>query len=114
MYRERSKILNDWKEYIKKVAKAAEDLLKGCEVYAFGSAVSDRLTAASDIDVLVIAESLPKGLMERAKVKGEIERLANLPPYHPIQIHLVTRNETKHSSIYSKATKESLKVTHLP
>lgn len=83
MYRERLEILKDWKEYVGRIKAAAEGLLKGCEVHAFGSVISGGLTAASDIDVLVIAESLPKTLMERAKVKGEIERLANLPPYHP-------------------------------
>lgn len=92
------------------VARAAESLLKSCEVYMFGSAASGALTAASDIDILVIAESLPQSIMERAKVKEEIERLANLPPHHPIQIHLATKNEAKHSSIYSEATKESLKI----
>jgi len=110
LYRERSEILKNWKRYVNEVARAAESLLKNCEVYSFGSAVRGKLTAASDIDVLIIAEDLPQNLMERAKVKGEIERLANLPPYHPIQIHLITRNEAKNSSIYSKATEEGLKI----
>lgn len=86
---------------MKKVEKAAETLLKKPEFYVFGSAVNGELTAASDIDVLITTEDLPKTLIERAKIKEEIERLANLPLYHPIQIHLVTRDEAKHSSIYS-------------
>jgi len=80
LYRERLEILKDWTKYVNEVAKAAESLLKSCEVYAFGSTTNGELTAASDIDILVIAENLPQSLMERAKVKGEIERLANLPP----------------------------------
>jgi len=114
LYRERLEILKHWKKYVDEVAKAAESLLKSFEVYAFGSTASGELTAASDIDILIIAENLPQSLMERAKVKEEIERLANLPPYHPIQIHLVTKNEAKHSSIYSKAAKESLKIKFNP
>jgi predicted nucleotidyltransferase len=104
LYKERLEILKDWKEYVNKITKAAKDLLQSCEVYAFGSAVSSGLTAASDIDVLIVTENLPNTLMKRAKVKEEIEQLANLPPHHPIQIHLVTRKEAKQSSIYSKVS----------
>ncbi|MFQ6076556.1 MAG: nucleotidyltransferase domain-containing protein [Candidatus Bathyarchaeia archaeon] len=111
MYRERLEILENWKGYVRRVAVAAVTLLEGCEVYAFGSIISGRRTAASDIDVLVMAESLPDALMERAKVKEDVEKLAGLPPYHPIQIHLVTKDETRHSSIYSKAVREGQKLT---
>mgnify|MGYP001029503469 CR=1 FL=1 len=89
------------------VERAAKTFLKSCEVYSFGSAATGRLTAASDIDILVVAESLPQSIIERAKIKEEIERLANLPFYHPIQIHLATENEVERSSIYSKAANRS-------
>lgn len=105
MYRERSKILKNWKENVGNVASAAHSLLRNCEVYAFGSAISGKLTAASDIDVLIIAEDLPKKIMKRAELKVRIEGLANLPPYHPIQIHLIERDELKRSSIYSEVAK---------
>jgi len=109
-HRERLEILKSWKQSAGRIAAAAESLLKGCEVYAFGSSVSGGVTAASDIDILIAAESLPKTLMGRAKIKEEMERLAKLPPHHPIQIHLVTKDEAKHSSIYSQTIRESLKI----
>jgi predicted nucleotidyltransferase len=65
------------------------------------------MTAASDIDVLIITESLPKTLRERAEIKDAIERTACLPAYHPIQIHLLTKDEVRHSSVFLKIIKES-------
>ncbi len=109
MYRERSKILKNWKENVEKVASGAHSLLKNCEVYAFGSAITGRLTAASDIDVLIIAEDLPKKIMKRAKLKVRIERLAKLPACHPIQIHLIEKDELKRSSIYSEVARNEQK-----
>jgi len=78
LYGERLEILKNWKEHVENIAKAARSLFKECEVYAFGSVVHGTPTAASDVDVLIIVESLPKGLMERAELKGQIERMANL------------------------------------
>ncbi|MCP8308005.1 MAG: nucleotidyltransferase domain-containing protein [archaeon] len=110
LYEERLEILKNWKEYVKRIAGVSEKLLEGCEVYVFGSAIKGMLTAASDIDVLIVTENLPKKILERARVKDEIERLACLPPYHPIQIHLLTKEEAKHSSIYYKIIKESIRI----
>lgn len=108
MYMERSKILKNWKEHVQNISKAAHSLLRNCEVYAFGSAASRCLTAASDIDVLIIAEGLPKRLIKRAELKVKIEIMANLPAYHPIQIHLLEKNEAKCSSVYSRVNKENI------
>jgi len=110
LYRERLEILKNWKEYVKRITGATEKLFKDYEVYVFGSAIKGRLTAASDIDVLVITENLPKKILERARVKEKIERLAGLPPYHPIQLHLLTKDEARHSSIYSEIIKESIRI----
>jgi hypothetical protein len=48
--------------------------------------------------------------MERAKLKAKIEELAGLLLYQPIQIHLVTKNEVRRSSVYSAAIEEGWKI----
>ncbi|MGQ9469690.1 MAG: nucleotidyltransferase domain-containing protein [Nitrososphaerales archaeon] len=110
MYRERLEIIKNWKEYLKRITWAAKKFLEDCEVYAFGSAIKGKLIAASDIDVLIITENLPKTILERARVKEKIEKLARLPPYHPVQMHLITKDEARRSSIYSKIIKENIRV----
>ncbi len=87
--------LRGWRKYLEILVRAASDVCSGCEVYVFGGAAEDRLTALSDIDVLIVtSEGLDR---ERsAKIRGEILWRAfdyGLPLDYPVEIHLVTRRE---------------------
>ena len=107
--REQARLRREWRPLAEAVAEAAEKLLGECEVYVFGSVAEGRQTAASDVDVLIIAEKLPQKPSERRTLKIRIEDEANLPEYHPVQIHLITKEEAKENPIY----KNILKGTHI-
>ncbi|MHA1833884.1 MAG: nucleotidyltransferase domain-containing protein, partial [Candidatus Baldrarchaeia archaeon] len=55
----RADIVRNWKNAVKKVAKAISDVLPDAEIYVFGSAVKRRITASSDIDLLIFSEKIP-------------------------------------------------------
>jgi len=88
-------MLKDWREWAEKVAHAAEETLPQSEVYVLGSVVRGDYTGGSDIDLLIVSDMVPEGLLKRAEVKSSIEDLADLPQVHHIQIHLTRRCEAK-------------------
>ncbi|MEM1631012.1 MAG: nucleotidyltransferase domain-containing protein, partial [Thermofilum sp.] len=49
----RLKMLLEWRKHLPTLAEAAKEAFGEAEVYIFGSAVEGKLTADSDIDVLV-------------------------------------------------------------
>ena len=83
------KIAKERKEYFENYmhyAKLVKEAVKG-EVFVFGSVVEGKHTMASDIDLLVVLDSIKRRdeiLMKINEVLGES---------HPFQIHLVTRKE---------------------
>ncbi|MEM0024274.1 MAG: nucleotidyltransferase domain-containing protein [Thermofilaceae archaeon] len=89
----RAEMVRNWREYAARVAEAARAVLPGARVYVFGSVVRGEHTGGSDVDILVLSESLPRSGLERAKIKVEIEELAGLPLYHPFEIHLADKEE---------------------
>lgn len=66
-------------ERVKEIARAIDPRVR---VFVFGSTVRGRYTALSDIDVLVVVESLDKKYEIMTKVYREIEA--------PIELHVVT------------------------
>ncbi|MEM1546865.1 MAG: hypothetical protein QXP91_10495 [Candidatus Methanomethylicia archaeon] len=46
-----------------------------------------------DHDIVAISDNLPRNFKERGELIAEIEEEANLPLYHPFQIHLATWKE---------------------
>ncbi|MGB9709381.1 MAG: nucleotidyltransferase domain-containing protein [Infirmifilum uzonense] len=94
---ERSKILRDWREYVIKIVEASREVFSEdlVGVYVFGSAVSGKLVATSDIDLLIVARNLPASLLARTELKERIEVAAGLPLIHPFEIHLVSEEEAK-------------------
>ena len=109
--REQARLRREWKPLAEAVAKAAKTLLGDCQVYIFGSAAEGKATAASDVDILIIAENLPEKPSERRTLKIKIEDEAKLPPYHPIQIHLATKKEVKQNPVYSQIIKSRELIT---
>ena len=85
------KVAKEKKEYFENYmhyAKLVKEAVKG-EVFVFGSVVEGKHTMASDIDLLVVLDSIERRddiLMKINEVLGE---------FHPFQIHLVTRKELK-------------------
>jgi len=73
----------------------------GGKVIIFGSVVEGKHTMASDIDVLVILDSIEN----RNKVLMEINEI--LGEFHPFQIHLITENEFEW---YRKFVKKGIEV----
>jgi len=93
----RLKELLKWREYLNILVEAVKKVFdEKAEVYVFGSAVEDRLTVESDIDVAIVIEKVPEKSVERIKLLDEIwsymeER--GVPWWYPFEIHLVTRRE---------------------
>ncbi len=93
---QRAEIVRNWREWIPGLVEAARGTLgKGVEVYVFGAAAEGRLTAASDVDVLVVVDAPPQDFFELERLKEELERRAGLPRRHPFEIHLVGREEAE-------------------
>lgn len=91
----RAEMVKEWRKYIHTLVKAIKKVLPSAEVYIFGSAITGKATALSDIDILIIASNLPKTNIERAQIKALIEDEAKLPYHHPFQIHLTTKEEAR-------------------
>jgi predicted nucleotidyltransferase len=92
--RSRAKMIEDWKVWAKKVTYAVKTIMPDAEVYVFGSALRGDATGGSDVDVLIVSQNISEKVMERAKIKVEIEEMAGLPLYHPFEIHLATKDES--------------------
>ncbi len=60
---ERLRMLLKWREYVVLLKKAVDMVLPGSRVYVVGAA-EDRLTAISDIDVVIVYSDLPNTVRE--------------------------------------------------
>ncbi|MEM1509148.1 MAG: nucleotidyltransferase domain-containing protein [Thermofilaceae archaeon] len=78
----RAEMVRNWREYAARIAEVARAVLPGASVYVFGSVVRGEHTGGSDVDILVLSESLPRSGLERAKIKGE-DRGTRRPPTLP-------------------------------
>ncbi|MEM2087581.1 MAG: nucleotidyltransferase domain-containing protein [Thermoproteota archaeon] len=103
---ERASILSDWEKWSVKIKEAADEALSSdlLGVYVFGSAVTGRLVAFSDVDMLVVAKNLPESIVRRSEIKDRIIDKAGLPLIHPFEIHLVDEEEAK---VYFRHINES-------
>jgi len=97
----RAGILRDRERWIRKIKEASEGTLASNIIgfYLFGSAVTGKLVASSDVDLLIVAKKLPKSIIGRSEIKKRIMERSNLPPVHPFEIHLVDEDE---ANIYFK------------
>jgi len=104
---ERRRMIEKWREFVSKIANVCKEILGECEVYVFGSVVENEWTGGSDVDVLVISNSIPLSSKGRAEIIAKIEEKANLPLAHPFEIHLITKDEAKW---YWKHVKKAIKI----
>ena len=72
---ERLRALLRWREYLEPLRRALKEAFPECKAYIVGSAPKGRLTALSDIDVLIVCKEKMK-LSEFAKRTAKVrERL---------------------------------------
>ncbi|MGB9677202.1 MAG: nucleotidyltransferase domain-containing protein, partial [Candidatus Ratteibacteria bacterium] len=70
-----------------------EKILGKVEVFIFGSILKNEYTPLSDIDVLIVSDSLPESNEERIKIKTDIK--SKIDSFSPFQIHLANYKEYK-------------------
>ena len=93
---ERLKKLHAWKEHIIPLVRATWNILPNAKVYVYGDAAEDRLTALSDIDVLIVDTSIPADPKDRMELKSRLWRRAEeygVPWDYPFDILLLTPEE---------------------
>jgi len=101
--------LRKWREYVSKLVEAIKRVVPSAEVYLVGGAAEGRLTALSDIDVLIALPREPsfeEAVEIRARVWEEAERLG-VPLYAPIDLHVVGRNSLERYAKRGKVVKLS-------
>lgn len=91
----RAAMVEEWRNWTPKIAKAVESLLADSRVYVFGSVVRGDHTGGSDVDILIVSNSVPERLREKARIRARIEDEARLPALHPFEIHIATPEEAK-------------------
>jgi len=90
-------IITKWRTYVKIVSQAVKAVTPEAEVYVAGGAAEKRLTVKSDIDVLIV---LPHklGFEKAAELHAKILEVAEelgLPPYAPVEFHIISKEELK-------------------
>jgi len=93
-------MIKNHRKYLKTINKNIKIVLRESQIYLFGSILEGNLVAASDIDILIIAD-IPKSHLKRAEIVANIEEKSGLPLSHPFEFHLLTQEEfDKWSEIY--------------
>ena len=92
MVKTRLSMLRGWRRVVKEVVKVVKEIYPSAEIYLAGGAAEDRLTALSDIDILVVFKERRE---ERAEILAKIwEKLENtFPLYYPLEIHILDSHE---------------------
>lgn len=88
----RKEMIKNHRKYLKTINKNIKLVLKDAQVYLFGSILEGNLVAASDIDILIIAD-VPKKHLKRAEIIAKIEEKSGLPLSHPFEFQLLTQEE---------------------
>jgi len=86
----RLRLLTAWRRYVAAVVAAVQKLYPQARVYVIGGAAEGRLTALSDIDVLVVLPWEPSG-KEKLHVSRTIYETAvehGLPWDYPLNLHV--------------------------
>ena len=76
--------LRNWRSLAAAVKEAVLRMCPDARVYVFGSAVEGRITAASDLDVLVVCDLERE---EAVRLKAEVLREVGLDA--PVEMHVV-------------------------
>ncbi|MEM0049338.1 MAG: nucleotidyltransferase domain-containing protein [Candidatus Bathyarchaeia archaeon] len=100
---ERFKSLLRWRDQLPELLEAVRSVLPDAEVYIFGSALRNRLTANSDVDVLVVSDRALGS--QRHKLVIAIEERLSTP--FIFEIHLTTKEKL---AWYKRQAKELIPV----
>ncbi|MEM2613560.1 MAG: nucleotidyltransferase domain-containing protein [Nitrososphaerota archaeon] len=100
---ERFKSLLRWRDQLPELLEAVRSVLPDAEVYVFGSALRSRLTANSDVDVLVVSDRALGS--QRHKLVVAIEERLRTP--FIFEIHLTTKEKL---AWYKRQAKELIPV----
>ena len=77
------RVLENWREVAARVAEVVRRVLPGARVCVFGSVVEGKYTAASDIDILVVADvDAETAARVRAAVYSEVDA--------PVELHIAS------------------------
>jgi len=103
---ERFKSLLKWRDQLPELLEAVRSVLPSAEVYVFGSALRNELTANSDVDILVVSD---KALgSQRHKLAVAIEEKLRTPLI--FEIHLTMKEKL---AWYKKHAKELIPAERL-
>ncbi|MEM3552715.1 MAG: nucleotidyltransferase domain-containing protein, partial [Candidatus Bathyarchaeia archaeon] len=86
---EKFKILLKWRSLLPKLLNAVKKVIPDAEVYIFGSALKNKLTANSDIDVLIVSDKASG--FQRHKLAVAIEE--NLSNPFIFELHLIPKEK---------------------
>lgn len=89
----RREMLREWRIWVSRIATIARNILRDTEVYVIGSIARGDYVGSSDVDVVIVSPNTPNGALSRAEVKALIEKMLDLPYYHPFEIHLLKPEE---------------------
>jgi len=92
----RARMLKEWRAWVSRIARVVEELVPSSEVYVIGSVVRGDYVGGSDVDILIVSKHVPEDLRGRGVVKALIEERANLPYYHPFEIHVLRPEEVEY------------------
>ena len=98
-----------WRKAARTVASVAKQLYPEAKVYVIGGAAEDRLTAISDLDILIVLPWDPNP-RERLEIKKRILLEAfekGLPWDYPIDLHITG---PKGLQQYQKHTKKMIEI----
>ncbi|MEM2179166.1 MAG: nucleotidyltransferase domain-containing protein [Candidatus Nezhaarchaeales archaeon] len=96
---ERFKALLKWRNQLPELLETVRSVLPDAEVYVFGSALRNELTANSDVDILIVSDKATDSQRHKLAVAIE-EKLRN--PFI-FEIHLITKEKL---AWYKKHAKE--------
>jgi len=102
--RETLAYLSKYRELAGKVKEIVKSVYPEAEVYIFGSVLSGKITALSDIDILIVSNNLSQE--ENLKVKVEVLREIGFGA--PIELHFATQYQLK--NWYRRFTVEMEKI----
>ena len=95
---ERLRALMSWRRNLEKLYRAVKAVVPDAKVYIFGGAAENRLTAVSDIDVLVVTRNPPKDAIEygkvAARIKEELEK-QGMEMSYLYEIHVVDKERAR-------------------
>lgn len=104
----RREMLGEWRIWVGKIATVARSILRDTEVYVIGSIARGDYVGSSDVDIVIVSPNTPNGALGRAEVKALIEKMLDLPHYHPFEIHLLKPEEAVH--YLSRVREDAIKI----